>query len=83
MAVAIQAQLQLKLSQASDKEFIQAAFRLLLGSEPNDTEISECLKIFAAWNSANPVKQNAAGNARARLLLVHSLINHNDFVTVR
>ena len=83
MAEAIHTQLQLKLSQASDKEFIQASFRLLLGSEPNDAEIAQCLDIFAAWNSANPVKQNAAGNARARLLLVHSLINHNDFVTVR
>jgi hypothetical protein len=83
MAEAIHAQLQLKLSQASDKEFIQASFRLLLGSEPNDAEIAQCLDIFAAWNSANPAKQNAGGNARARLLLVHSLINHNDFVTVR
>jgi hypothetical protein len=83
MAEAIHTQLQLKLSQASDKEFIQASFRLLLGSEPNDAEIAQCLDIFAAWNSANPAKQNAGGNARARLLLVHSLINHNDFVTVR
>lgn len=83
MAEAIHAQLQVKLSQAPDKEFIQAAFRLLLGSEPNEAEVAECLKVVTALNSAGTAKQNNAGSARARLLLVHSLLNHNDFVTVR
>ena len=83
MAEAIHAQLQVKLSQAPDKEFIEAAFRLLLGSEPNEAEVAECLKVVTALNSVGTAKQNNAGSARARLLLVHSLLNHNDFVTVR
>ena len=83
MAEAIHAQLQVKLSQAPDKEFIQAAFRLLLGSEPNEAEVAECLKVVTALNSVGTAKQNTPGSARARLLLVHSLLNHNDFVTVR
>ncbi len=57
--------------------FIRRAYSLLLGSEPKEAEIAACTEALAEWEA-----QGLAAE-RTRVNLVLSLINHNDFVTVR
>jgi hypothetical protein len=63
---------------ADDTTFLQTAFRVVLGITANDAEIAESAKALDAW-------QNLPGGstAMARANLVWTLINHNDFVTLR
>jgi hypothetical protein len=60
-----------------DTTFIRRAFVLLLASEPSEEEQKACLEALANWQ-----KQGIAVD-RARANLVQSLLNHNDFITVR
>lgn len=53
----------------SDHEFSTEAFRLILGRQPNEGEVTECV--------------NFLREAPERDRLVHSLLNHNDFVMIR
>ena len=53
----------------SDLDFSIAAFRLVLCRRPNDVEVAECV---------NFLKEDPD-----RSRLVHALLNHNDFVTIR
>ena len=66
-----------------DAEFIDIAFEWLLGRRPDAAEREACVSSLAeleeaarAANKANPVQ-------RARRGLVHALLNHNDFVSIR
>ena len=68
---------------ASDREFIRAAFLTVLSVEPSEAELA-----FAAENLtrlADVAKQQnrPQPNALARINLIHALLNHNDFITVR
>src|SRR5262249_25658840 len=78
--------------------FILAAFEQVLGRPPTAEEQSECLKFLAdqavllaerprlspfASGPANPVPPAADPHLRAREDLVHVLLNHNEFVTIR
>jgi Protein of unknown function (DUF1553)/Protein of unknown function (DUF1549)/Planctomycete cytochrome C len=80
---------------AKEKEFVSAAFRSVLCREPTAEERNRCeqfLKEQAAL-FAKPGTPFPAGEAvvaaavepvaRAREDLIHVLLNHNDFVTVR
>jgi len=60
-----------------DAEFIRRAFVLLLAGEPQEEELSACQDALAGWTKAG-LDRN-----RARANLVQSLLNHNDFITVR
>ena len=78
--------------------FIGLAFRHVLLRDPTAEERSECLAFVKqqserlaagsaltsfSGGTANPVKPSADALRRARENLVHVLMNHNDFVTVR
>ena len=63
---------------STNEEFIRDAFRLLLGIEAADREISACRQAMAEWQSL-PEKTERD----ARVNLVWALVNHNDFVTLR
>jgi hypothetical protein len=65
--------------------FIGSAFERLLGREPTDRERSECAAGIARLAKALAAegKQAAPLEGRARRALVHVLLNHNDFVTIR
>jgi hypothetical protein len=66
-------QLALALSSRSDtSEFVTAAFEKVLARSPTDAELAECLRYLGP---------DAA--ARRRESLVHVLLNHHDFVTIR
>ncbi len=82
MAERIAARLQREYAQASDAEFIRGAFAAILGSLPNADELAACEESLARLQSL-PGQDAGAKSSRARARLVHALINHNDFVTIR
>ncbi len=59
--------------------FIAAAFEEILTRPPSTAELAECEAFMAKQSAATPKD----GEARARESLVRSLLNQNDFVTVR
>jgi hypothetical protein len=58
---------------SADEAFVSAAYRHVLGRLPSAEELRECIGFLAA----------RAERPRARTSLVHVLLNHHDFVTVR
>ena len=80
-----------------ESEFVTAAFETMLGRQPSEAESTACVKYLAA--AAQPAGPNASvvfpggGSSkrrpaadratRARENLVHVLLLHNDFVTIR
>jgi hypothetical protein len=86
------------LPPASDAEFVTIAFRSLLAREPDARERETCIEFLVAQRELltraesltrieSPLKATVAAaespEVRARENLVHTLMNHNDFVTVR
>jgi hypothetical protein len=65
--------------------FLDSAFERVLGREPTEAERAECaaglIRLAAAFASES--KNPASPEARARSALVHVLLNHNDFVSIR
>ncbi len=79
----IAARLTQKLGPVSDRDFARAAFETVLASAPTAAEQAACADALAEWVGALK-KENAADPVgRARANLVHALLNHNDFITVR
>jgi len=60
-----------------ERDFARAAFALVLGYDANDDELSACEQAMERW------KALAQTPARTRSSLVHALLNHNDFITIR
>ncbi|QDU98007.1 PSD1 and planctomycete cytochrome C domain-containing protein [Lignipirellula cremea] len=60
-----------------DDAFVERAFRVLLGVTPNDDERAASRQALDAWGKL------PAPARPAREYLVWTLLNHNDFVTVR
>ncbi len=81
-----------------DRSFIEASFRRVLCRPPEDREVEACLAFLARQQrlladgpslhpSGGTVKATISASSdpalRAREDLIHVLMNHNDFVTVR
>jgi hypothetical protein len=83
MGTKIAGRLEAKLGQASDSAYAVEAFRTILASSPNPDELRACEKTLADLKIL--LKTRGAGDPerKAREILVQSLINHNDFVTIR
>ncbi|MGL5097114.1 MAG: DUF1553 domain-containing protein, partial [Planctomycetia bacterium] len=63
----------------TDAAFVAAAFRTVLGRTPSSTETTECLRYLTTTEStATP-----AARLRSRANVLHVLMNHHDFVTIR
>ena len=60
-----------------DNEFIRLAFTTLLGFEPNEAEHTASSRALLQWKQLQLTSDQARGN------LIWTLINHNDFVTLR
>ena len=65
-----------KASGPSYPEFVQSAFRHILGCSPTQAESDACLRAIQGW-----LKEGGVESARQHL--VWSLLNHHDFVTLR
>jgi hypothetical protein len=83
MARRLAAKLQTELGDADDETFIRAAYETILCVEPTTAEYAACRDaleqmktLLASWN-------HPEAKARARENLVHALVNHNDFITIR
>lgn len=66
----------------TDDEYIRAAFRLILATEPSADEQAACREALAEWRKL-PAVAGTDASLRARVNLAHALLNHNDFVTLR
>jgi hypothetical protein len=64
-----------------DGEFIREAYLTLLAYEPDRDEIAACQDALARWREILRGRPDA--DRQARRQLVHALLNHNDFVTIR
>ncbi|MEX0820419.1 MAG: DUF1553 domain-containing protein, partial [Pirellulaceae bacterium] len=71
--------LQRELGEVSDEQFVAEAFKMILAVEPNSEEITACVEALQQTKEL----LTTAAVSRARANLVHALLNHNDFVTVR
>jgi len=67
----------------SDVDFISGAFRHILASSPTEEELEVCTNAFAEYRRVNSDRPPKIANQRARIGLIHSLMNHNDFITIR
>jgi len=78
LVLEVSAQISKRLSVESDLEFIRKAFRVLIGIEANENEVRESELAIGAWRAL----PNATSES-ARTNFIWTLINHNDFVTLR
>ena len=65
------------------EDFVGIVFELLLGRKPDDAERRECETALADLETAATKAKKANPAQRARRGLVHALLNHNDFVSIR
>ena len=75
--------LQQQLGDATDEEFINAAFETILQVQPSDEETAACRETLEKLTAALREGDSVPSAARVRENLAHALLNHNDFVTVR
>jgi hypothetical protein len=68
---------------ASDRDFLRAAFLTVLSVEPSEAEQLALTEAFGRLVEAARREGRAGPETRARTNMVHALLNHNDFVTVR
>jgi len=61
--------------------FVRNSFELLLARQPTDVELTECQATLTQL--AAVLKDESEAEVRGRVALVHALLNHNDFVTIR
>jgi hypothetical protein len=67
----------------SDSEFVRTAFATILTVEPTAAEQAEMSEILSRMTELARAKKRSNPEAAARINLVQSLLNHNDFITVR
>ncbi len=60
------------------EDFVSHAFPWILGHPPSGLEKIACVEAMEAWSKAFPKDPQ-----RPRINLIHTLINHNDFITLR
>ncbi len=71
--------------QASSSAFISTSFELILGRRPTAQEMVPC-QLFLIEQEKRMLSQTIPGQTvtqRARASLVHVLLNHHEFVTIR
>lgn len=68
---------------ASRDAFVGAAFGLLLGRTPDAAERGACAAYWSEMSRLDSVEAAKDPEAAIRARIVHAMLNHNDFVTVR
>ena len=68
---------------AADSDFIRAAFVTILSVEPTSDELATMSEILNRMTELARTKKRPNPEALARTNLVHTLLNHNDFITIR
>jgi hypothetical protein len=83
MAGRINDRLHARLGDVPDPAFARAAFELVLCDSPSAAEQAECEWALAELTALLKKQGRPDARRRARGDLVHALVNHNDFLTVR
>jgi hypothetical protein len=68
---------------AADRAFVRAAFETILGQAPTPQEQAECIEALKELYALAVREKRPDPRRHSRSTLVHALLNHNDFVTVR
>jgi hypothetical protein len=79
----ISARLQAQLGDVPDARFARAAFETVLAGTPTAAEQAECERALAEWTTLLRQRHVPDPVRRAHGDLVHALLNHNDFITIR
>ncbi|MGZ0170353.1 MAG: PSD1 and planctomycete cytochrome C domain-containing protein [Planctomycetales bacterium] len=72
---------QLPAGANGDAAFVRSTFELLLARQPTDDELTECQATLTQLTAA--LQDRSDAKTRGQAALVHALLNHNDFVTIR
>ena len=86
VAEKIAARLRQEMGDSDNDAFIVAAFETVLVSQPSDEELQACRDALQQTETLLKSAQGAnleTVRDRARKNLIHSLLNHNDFITIR
>ena len=83
MARRLAARLNEELGQVDDQAFVDAAFETVLCVPPDAEERGACLDALSRIKQLLLAQKNPQPDLRAREDVVHALLNHNDFVTIR
>ncbi len=83
MAEKIAARISVVNPQASDEEFVRTAFFDVLTTAPTQAEVDATLVALTQLKEIATQKKTPNAAAQARVQIVHALLNHNDFVTIR
>jgi len=69
----------------SDDAFIRAGFRMVLSVDASEQEVAASLQAMNELRKTGSGSDDDSENSttKARTMLIHALINHNDFVTIR
>ena len=60
-------------------QFVEVGFESILGRRPERDEVEACLEFCASLEATGL----SEGQSAVRSRLIHALLNHNDFVTIR
>lgn len=83
MAGAIEKRISTDNPQMSDHEFVRLAFLTTLSIEPTEQERALVMESFDKLKKVASLKSPSSATVAARVGIVHALLNHNDFITVR
>ena len=83
MSRRIAAALQENIGGATDEQFIKTAFETVLQVQPTAEETAACREMLEKSTTALANSKHPQPVVRARENLVHVLLNHNNFVTIR
>lgn len=67
----------------SDAEFVRAAFLMVLAVEPSSDEQKLVLESLGQLKDSAQRRNRPSPETFARTSVIHALLNHNDFVTIR
>ncbi len=73
------------MPQAKEEQFVTQAFEFILGRVPSRDELAECLRFRDQLKGYLSTTSDASRDidGRVRVRFVHSLLNHNDFISIR
>ncbi len=83
LAPRLAARLEKELGSVNDAAFARQSFILLLGITPTVEEQRACEEALGQLQKSLANRKVANPKSRARAQLVHALLNHNDFITIR
>jgi hypothetical protein len=66
-----------------EETFVRAAFQMILATDPSSAEMEASLRGLSRWTQVASQLGKATPETLAHINLIHALINHNDFITIR